>query len=172
MAATMRATRVFHGWWVAGAFSVMVFLSTGIRVAVGPFLKPMVADLGLGRASYPLVLALRLFLYGLFMPVIGALDERFGARIVTVGGVVLFGASVTGTGLVANLWPLTIVHGILVAVGLAATGHVLGSAVLSRWFVRRRATALSPLGAAAMAGMTVDVRSRCVLVLRPVATDS
>ena len=170
MAATMRATRVFHGWWVAGAFSVMVFLSAGIRVAVGPFLKPMVADLGLGRASYPLVLALRLFLYGLFMPVIGALDERCGARIVTVGGVVLFGASLTG--LAANLWPLTLVHGILVAVGLAATGHVLGSAVLSRWFVRRRATALSPLGAAAMAGMTVDVRSRCVLVLRPVATDS
>jgi MFS family permease len=142
------------------------------HLAVGPFLKPMVADLGRDRASDPLVLSLSRLLYGQFMPVIGALDERFGARIVTGGGVVLFGASVAGTGLGANLWPLTLAPGVLVAVGLAAAGHVLGSAVLSRWFVRRRATALSPLGTASMAGLTVDVRSCCGLVLRPVATDS
>src|SRR5215470_10941579 len=37
---------IFYGWWVVAAFSFMTFISTGIRHAVGPFLKPIVADLG------------------------------------------------------------------------------------------------------------------------------
>ena len=45
---------VFFGWWVARSFVVMAFLSSGIRFAVGPFLKPTVADLELDRASFSL----------------------------------------------------------------------------------------------------------------------
>jgi len=45
----------------------MTFMSTGVRHAVGPFLKPIVADLGLDRASFSAVIALSLFLYGVFM---------------------------------------------------------------------------------------------------------
>ena len=29
--------RVFYGWWVALAFVVIVFLTTGVRFTVGPF---------------------------------------------------------------------------------------------------------------------------------------
>jgi predicted MFS family arabinose efflux permease len=47
----MSTRGVFFGWWVALSFAVMAFISSGIRFAVGPFLKPMVADLSdrLGR---------------------------------------------------------------------------------------------------------------------------
>ena len=48
----MRRSPIFYGWWVVAAFSVTTFISTGIRHAVGPFLKPIVADLGLDRASF------------------------------------------------------------------------------------------------------------------------
>ena len=63
----MRDQKVFYGWWVVGAFSVTTFMSTGVRHAVGPFLKPIVADLGLDRASFSAVIALSLFLYGVFI---------------------------------------------------------------------------------------------------------
>jgi hypothetical protein len=43
-------SRVFYGWWVATAFSPITFLSTGIRFAVGPFLKPVVRELGIAVA--------------------------------------------------------------------------------------------------------------------------
>ena len=72
--------RVFYGWWVAAAFSLIIFVSTGIRFAVGPFLKPVVDDLGLDRGSFSLVISLSLFLYGAFMPVIGPLVDRWGSR--------------------------------------------------------------------------------------------
>jgi MFS family permease len=144
----------------------MVFLSSGIRFAVGPFLKPIVADLGIDRAAFSLVVSLSLFLYGAFMPLLGRLVDRVGARPVALAGSVLLAASIGATGLVQSLWQLYLVYGVLASLGLAATGHVAGSAVLSRWFVRRRATVLSVLGAASMAGMSVLVPVAMWLILR------
>ena len=51
------------------------------------------ADLGLDRASFSLVIALSLFLYGVFMPLAGMALDRFSVRVVTsVGTVLLVGA--------------------------------------------------------------------------------
>src|SRR5437899_1538482 len=79
---------IFYGWWVVAAFSVTTFMSTGVRHAVGPFLKPIVADLGLDRASFSAVIALSLFLYGVFMPIAGMALDRFSVRAVTTFGTV------------------------------------------------------------------------------------
>jgi MFS family permease len=148
---------VFYGWWITVAFSVMVFVSAGVRHAVGPFLKPMVADLDVDRATFSLVIALGLFLYGAFMPWVGGLADRVGARPVTAAGSVLLAASLVLTGLCQNVWQLVLVYGVLAALGLAATGPVVANAVVSRWFVRRRGTAVSLLGSAAMTGMSLLV---------------
>ena len=157
--------RVFYGWWVVLSFAVMVFLSTGIRFAVGPFLKPIVADLGLDRASFSLVISLDLFLYGAFQPFVGRLVDRCGARVVLTAGTLVLAGSIAATGLVTSLWQLYLVYGVGAAAGLAATGHVVGSAVISRWFTRRRATALSALGGASMAGMSLLVPVAMWLIL-------
>ena len=161
----MARGRIFYGWWVTIAFAIMVFLSTGVRFSVGPFLKPIVADLGTDRGTFSLVVSLSLFLYGVFMPFVGRLVERWGARPIAIIGTLVFAASLAGTGLVTRMWQLTLVYGILVALGLSATGHVIGSAVISRWFTRRRATALSLLGAASMAGMSLLVPVAMWLIL-------
>src|SRR5207237_6435852 len=89
----MTNRRIFYGWWVVAAFSVTTFTSTGIRHAVGPFLKPIVTDLGLDRASFSLVIALSLFLYGVFMPLAGLALDRFSVRVVSSVGTVLLAIS-------------------------------------------------------------------------------
>lgn len=162
---SMHTTRVFYGWWIALAFAVMVFLSTGIRFTVGPFLKPVVAELGVDRAAFSLAVALGLFLYGVFQPFIGRAVDRLGARPVLVTGTLILGGSLAATGAVTRLWHFYVLYGVVAAVGLAATGHVVGSAVLTRWFTRRRATALSMLGAASMAGMSLLVPVATWLIL-------
>ena len=134
----MSSSRIFYGWWITLAFSIMVFVSAGVRHAVGPFLKPMVADLGVDRASFSLVIALGLLLYGLFMPWVGGLADRLGARFVTSAGCVVLAVSLALTGLCANLWQLALVYGVLASLGLSAVGPVVANAVVSRWFVRRR----------------------------------
>src|SRR6266705_4980862 len=156
---------LFCGWWVVAAFSAMTFMSTGVRHAVGPFLKPIVADLGLDRASFSAVIALSLFLYGVFMPLAGMALDRFSVRAVTTVGTVLLVLSLVLTAMVRNLWEFAAVYGVLVPLGLAGTGPVIASGVVARWFSKRRGTALSVLGSASMTGMSLLVPAVTWLIL-------
>ena len=148
---------IFYGWWVVAAFSVSSFISTGVRHAVGPFLKPIVEDLHLDRASFSAVIALSLFLYGVFMPVAGMALDRFSVRVVTSVGTLILVASLILTAMVRNFWEFAAVYGVLVPLGLAGTGPVIASGVVARWFSKRRGTALSVLGSASMTGMSLLV---------------
>ena len=156
---------MYYGWRITATFSLLVFASAGIRHAVGPFLKPIVADLQVDRASFSLVIALGLFLYGAFMPLVGALVDRLGARLVTSAGCVVLAMALVLTAFCRTLWELAAVYGVLAAVGLAATGPVVANAVVSRWFIARRGTAVSLLGSAAMAGMSLMVPVVAWLIL-------
>jgi MFS family permease len=161
----MTTRSIFYGWWVVAAFSVMTFMSTGIRHAVGPFLKPIVADLDLDRASFSAVIALSLFLYGVFMPLAGMALDRFSVRVVTSVGTVLLVISLVLTAMVRNFWEFAAVYGVLVPLGLAGTGPVIASGVVARWFSKRRGTALSLLGSASMTGMSLLVPAVTWLIL-------
>ena len=156
---------IFYGWWVVAAFCVTTFISTGIRHAVGPFLKPIVADLGLDRSSFSLVIAVSLLLYGVFMPIAGMLLDRFSVRMVTSVGTVVLVASLVLTAMVRNVWEFALVYGVLVPLGLAGTGPVIASGVVARWFNRRRGTALSVLGSASMTGMSLLVPGMTWLII-------
>ena len=153
----MKTRSLFYGWWVVAAFCVSTFISTGIRHAVGPFLKPIVADLHIDRASFSLVIALSLLLYGLFMPIAGMLLDRFSVRLVTSVGTLVLAASLVLTAMTRTVWEFAAVYGVLVPIGLAATGPVIASGVVARWFSRRRGAALSALGSASMTGMSLLV---------------
>ena len=161
----MPRTSVFYGWWVVAAFSAMSFTSTGMRHAVGPFLKPITADLGLDRATFSLVIAVSLFLYGVFGLFAGVLLDRFGARATASAGTLLVVASLLLTGLVRNFWEFALVYGVLLSLGLALTGPVLASGVVARWFSKRRGTTLSLLGSASMTGMSLLVPTVTWLIL-------
>jgi MFS family permease len=140
-------------------------MSTGVRHAVGPFLKPIVADLGLDRASFSAVIALSLFLYGVFMPLAGMALDRFSVRAVSSAGTLLLVVSLVLTAMVRNFWEFAAVYGVLVPLGLAGTGPVIASGVVARWFSKRRGTALSVLGSASMTGMSLLVPAVTWLIL-------
>src|SRR5499425_1861642 len=162
---SMRTDRVFYGWWVVAGFSFMTFISTGIRHAVGPFLKPIVADLNLDRASFSLVIAVSLFLYGVFGPLVGLALDRFGARLTASVGTLLLVGSLVLTAQVHTFWQFAVVYGVILPLGLAVTGPVMASGVVARWFNKRRGTALSLLGSASMTGMSLLVPAVTWLIL-------
>ena len=134
----MTARSIFYGWWVVAAFCVTTFISTGIRHAVGPFLKPIVADLGLDRASFSLVIALSLLLYGLFMPLAGLALDRFNVRTVSTAGTVVLIISLLLTARVHSFWEFAAVYGVLLPLGLAGTGPVIASGEIGRASCRER----------------------------------
>ncbi|MGH7354726.1 MAG: MFS transporter [Candidatus Rokuibacteriota bacterium] len=156
---------IFYGWWVVAAFSVTTFISTGVRHAVGPFLKPIVEDLGLDRASFSAVIAVSLFLWGVFMPLAGMALDRFSVRVVASVGTLVLVVSLVLTARVSSFWEFAAVYGVLMPLGLAGIGPVIASGVVARWFSRRRGTALSVLGSASMTGMSVLVPAVTWLIL-------
>ena len=131
----MKDRSIFYGWWVVAAFSVMTFTSTGIRHAVGPFLKPIVGDLGLDRASFSLVIALSLFLYGVFMPLAGIALDRFSVRFVSSVGTILLVISLVLTAMVRNVWEFALVYGVLVQINFAHADIVTLGAFSAYFFV-------------------------------------
>jgi MFS family permease len=151
---------------VALALAIIVLLSSGVRFTIGPFLKPVSTDLGLDRGSFSLVVAASLFLYGAFMPLIGRLVDRVGARVVCTGGAFVMAASLVLTGRMTTLWEFYLYYAVVGSLGLAATGHVMGSVMLARWFVRHRGVTMSSLGSASMAGMAVLVPAAMWCILR------
>lgn len=159
-------SRIFYGWWVALALGIIVFLSAGIRFTIGPFLKPVSTELGLDRGSFSLVISLSLFLYGAFMPLVGRLADRLGSRIVCTAGAVVMAASLVLAGRMTTLWEFYLYYAVIGSLGLAATGHVMGSVALARWFVRHRGVAMSSLGSASMVGMAVLVPVAMWCILR------
>src|SRR3954465_12717858 len=111
----MRKPAVFYGWWGVTRFSFMTLTPPGLRPTVGPFLKPISADLGLDRATFSIVIAVSLFLYGLFGPLTGVLPGRVGGRVTAVAGTFLLVASLLLTGLVRNFWEFFFVYGVLLS---------------------------------------------------------
>src|SRR2546430_7551787 len=119
-----------YGWWVVAAFSSMTGIPAGIRHAVGPFLKPIVTDLGLDRASFSLVIAVSLFLYGVFGPLVGLALDRFGARLTASVGTILLVGSLVLTLQVRSFWEFAVVYGVILPLGPAVPGPVMAPAVV------------------------------------------
>src|SRR4029450_4323416 len=113
-----------------------------------------------------LVVSLSLFLYGVFVPLLGPLVDRWGSRVVCALGTVVMAVSMGLTSTMHSVWEFTIYYGVLAALGLAATGQVVASATLARWVVKRRGTAVSVLSVASMAGISLLVPAVMWCILR------
>jgi MFS family permease len=118
------------------------------------------------RGTFSLVIALSLLLYGAFMPLVGRLVDRMGSRVVCSGGAVVMAASLVLTGRMTTLWEFSLYYAVIGSLGLAATGHVMGSVTLANWFVKRRGVTMSFLGSASMAGMAILVPLAMWCILR------
>ena len=67
---------------------LILLIAIGTRQSFGLFLQPMSTDLGWGRETFSFAIALQNLVWGLAMPLAGAIADRFGAaRIMFVGGI-------------------------------------------------------------------------------------
>jgi len=88
------------------------------------------------------IVSLNSLVYALVSPAVGYAFDRLGPRVMLPLAGLLMGLGFTLSGLSNSLWELYIYYGLLAAVGQGGLGFVTQSALLSHWFVRRRATAI------------------------------
>jgi len=161
-----RPSRVHYAWVTLGAVTFLLLASGGVRAAIGVFVKPLEAEFGWTRTNLGSVAALSVFMFGLASPFMGRVADRFGARWVLAAGVFLVAVGSVATAGVGQLWQLFATVGVIAAVGAAAGGPGVGSALVTRWFDRQRGIALGVIGAGMAAGQLL------ILPLAQVLLDS
>jgi sugar phosphate permease len=109
----------------------------------GFFLIPMSEALGIGRGTFSLVYSIRTFTEGVAGPVVGRLLDRYGPRMLMVGGAVIAGLALMALGVVQNFWQFAVVLGIFGLASAACMGRLVAGVTVSRWFVRKRGRAIA-----------------------------
>lgn len=143
LAARRSSGRVFYGWWITVACAAMVFVTVGVGYyGLAVFLRPLRNEHGWSNGVVSGATGLYFSLSGLTAAVVGPRIDRRGPLNVLLGGAFLLGASVACLGLIEEVWHLYAVYTVeAVAYGLCS--GVAINAILARWFVFRRARAMS-----------------------------
>jgi len=134
-----------------GAFCALV--AFGLRASLGLFLDPMTTDLGWGRETFALALAIQNLMWGAFQPFASAAAERWGTgRIVALGGA-LYASGLYVMSISVD--PLAFQFSAGLMVGMAQSGCALAvvlGAVTRAMPAHRRSLGLGVVTAAGAAG--------------------
>jgi len=160
-------SRFFYGWTVVATAAVGLFFSEAPMVvySFAVFLKPLAENFHAGRGAVSMAFTIHNVVGACIAPFIGRLVDRYGARKVILPGQVLLALVVIAALLIGSrLWQLYLFYVALGFVG-APTGPVPYSAVIARWFDRRRGLALGLI----MFGMGIGTTLMPPLVQRLIA---
>ena len=149
---------------LAGA-SVMLTMSMGMRQSFGLFVTPVTQDIGVTVADFTLAIAVQNIVWGITQPVIGAFADRFGCRVMTILGTLLFAAGLVVTILATGPIALILGLGVMIGLALACTALNLALAATARAVsAARRSVVLGTVSAAGSIGTFVAAPLAHVLI--------
>ncbi|HEU0217829.1 MAG TPA: MFS transporter [Stellaceae bacterium] len=132
-------------WWVVVATVLALIVGAGpINVfSFGVFLKPITAELGIGRGTFSIALTAHSTIGALSCPLMGWMIDRWGVRRCMVPGTVLYAASIAAYSLItADPFALTILLFAVTGWTSPFGGPIPFSTVIAQWFDRQRGLAL------------------------------
>ena len=143
---------LFYGWVIVATTFLIALVTVGGRSAFGVFVVPMSEEFGWSRSTISLAAALGFLVNGLGQPFVGRLFDTLGGRKVILASLAMFGITTVLLAMTFHIVFLIVVFGVLMSIAWSGTSLTTTSALLSRWFQRRRATVLSLSTAGASAG--------------------
>lgn len=144
---------------------VILTLSLGVRHNFGLYLQPMTMDLGMGRETFAVAIALQNLVYGFAQPFTGMIADKLGTARVLIGGTLLYALGLVLMSMANTAWELNLSAGLLIGVGLACSGFSIVYGVIGRAFPpEKRTVALGIAGAAGSFGQFVMLPYGQVLI--------
>jgi len=136
--------RVYYGWYIVAVVLAGGIPRTGLNGSFfGIFLKPLAEEFGWTSAEVAMAVTIGTLMAAGMSFYLGRVLDKFGPRWMMAGGFAILAGSYFGLAFVNSLVAFYIVYSIGRAMMQSATGHTLMYALVSKWFVRRRATAIS-----------------------------
>jgi MFS family permease len=133
-----------RGSWLmlAGAFAAFT-VSAGIMHSYAVFLVAFIEEFRWSRAETSIAYSVSQLVAGGSSPLVGAMVDRLGPRrLLLLGGSLLF-VGLLASALIATLWQVILLYGIVMTIGANCLGLVVFVPLLSRHFVRHRGMAIS-----------------------------
>jgi predicted MFS family arabinose efflux permease len=118
---------------VALAAGAVFALGLGVRQSQALFIGPINSATGIGYAAISLAFAVGQLMWGITMPVAGAIADRWGLRPVMLTGALMVAAATAATPLATSTAALVVLIGIFAACGAGAIGPGLLMSAAGRW---------------------------------------
>ncbi len=147
------STGAGYGWRtplvVILAGCLIAMIGFGVRSVFGLFLEPMTVTHGWDRSTFGLAMAIQNLLWGIGVPIAGAIADRYGpARVLAVGALV-YAAGVWGMASTSSVLGLHMFGGVLTGLGVAFTAFSLAMAAMAKVVGPERRSFALGLGTAA-----------------------
>lgn len=150
----MRSPRLFYGWVVLGAASLIITMAIGTLFSLAVFLKPIEDGMKWSRGAIASVALVNWLIVGLGSFVSGILSDRVGTRAVVLAGGTLLGLGLVLSSQVTALWQFYLTFGLMVGAGVSAF-YVPLTSTATKWFSARRGLAVAIVSAGNGLGILV-----------------
>jgi len=154
----------YYGWVIVGLTFITMAVGGSIVSTFPVFYVTFLEEFGWSRADTALAFSTSMVTFALAAGPIGALIDRFGPKIVIPTGVVVLAAGLVLMSAVTSRFTLYLYYGVFVALGVTLIGMIPTSTIVSRWFVKRRATALGIVHSGRSAGSLILVPLSALLI--------
>jgi sugar phosphate permease len=135
--------RVYYGWYITIACALLMFVGVGVGYyGLAVFLSPLQEEHDWSNTAVSGATGLYFSISGLVAALIGPRIDRSGPIRYMFIGILIKGVAAASIGYVETLWQLYAVYSVL-AVAFGMSSAVAVNAIMTRWYVRRRARAMS-----------------------------
>ena len=128
---------------------LILLLAMGIRHGFGLFLQPISHDMGWGRETFALALAVQNLMWGATQPFAGIVADKYGTGRVVLGGAALYILGLITMAHSHSPWLFVLTSGVLIGTGLSGVTFSVISGVLGRKFPPEKRSMALGISAAA-----------------------
>ena len=156
--------KFFYGYVILALCFANMVVMRGVNGAFGVYYIALLEEFSWSRSDGATIASANFVVYAIAAPVVGLAFDRFGPRLLMPLGAFLVGIGLVLSSFASSLWGLYFSYGIVTALGQGALSFVGHNALISFWFVRKRATAIGIASMGQGLGALVMVPSTQLLI--------
>jgi len=134
--------KFFYGYVILALCFINMVVMRGVNGAFGVYYLALLEEFSWSRSDGASVASINFLVYAFASPLVGLAFDRLGPRLLMPLGALLVGGGLVLSSFAGSLVGLYVSYGLITALGQGALGFVGHNALISFWFVRRRATAI------------------------------
>ena len=157
---------VYWGWWMVLTCALISSYGLGtFHYGFSVFVLPIVTELGWSMALVSGAFSLYRLESGIAAPLAGYLVDRIGAKKVVFLGAILMGTGYICLSQVKTILPFYLFC-LIISTGFGfSTSSIIGSALISKWFIRKRGKALGLFfSIGGLSGFLVPILSQLIFL--------